>query len=99
MCYDFHFGISNEKEDVLFAIKLDLFSIGTIVVPIRIEPIFKIIYILDFNIAKLVPKQPIESVHILVINLVIPLDIIKQHLLKTFFHPKVGEMIIDKTLA
>jgi hypothetical protein len=26
-----------------------------------------------------------------------PLDIIKQHLLETFFHPKVGEMIVDET--
>ncbi len=35
ICYDFHHGISNEKEDVMFATKLDLFSIGTILVPIH----------------------------------------------------------------
>jgi hypothetical protein len=33
ICYGFHFGISNEKEDLMFAIEIGLFSIGTIVVP------------------------------------------------------------------
>jgi hypothetical protein len=32
VCYDFHFGISNEKEDVMFATKLNLFSIGNIAI-------------------------------------------------------------------
>jgi hypothetical protein len=36
---------------------------------------------------------------VLIMNLVIPLDIVKQHLPKAFFHPKVGEMIIDETPA
>jgi hypothetical protein len=34
ICYDFHSEISNEMEDMMFAIKLDLFLIGTIVIPI-----------------------------------------------------------------
>ncbi len=33
VCYDFHFGISDKEEDLIFATKLGLFSIGTIVVP------------------------------------------------------------------
>jgi hypothetical protein len=32
-------------------------------------------------------------------ELVIPLDIVKQHLPKTFFHPEDWEMIIDETHA
>jgi hypothetical protein len=32
VCYDFHFGIFDEKEDLMFATKLGLFSIGTTVV-------------------------------------------------------------------
>jgi hypothetical protein len=33
VCYDFHLEIFNEKEDMMFAIELDLFKIGTITVP------------------------------------------------------------------
>jgi hypothetical protein len=33
VCYDFHSGISDEEEDLMFAKKPRLFSIGTIVVP------------------------------------------------------------------
>jgi len=36
-------------------------------------------------------------VGVLVVKLVIPLDIVKQHLLESFFHLKVGKMIIDET--
>jgi hypothetical protein len=32
VCYDFHFGIFDEDEDLMFAIEPGLFSIGTIVV-------------------------------------------------------------------
>jgi hypothetical protein len=32
-------------------------------------------------------------------KLVIPFDIVKQHLPKTFFHLEVGEMIVDETPA
>ncbi len=35
ICYDFHYGTSNEEGDVMFTTKLDLFSIRTIVVPIH----------------------------------------------------------------
>jgi hypothetical protein len=74
-----------------------MFSIGTIEVPIHTKLVFKLIHIIDFSIAKLIPKQPIEPICVLVINLTIPLDIVEQHLLETFFHPKVGKMIIDET--
>jgi hypothetical protein len=47
----------------------------------------------------MVPKQPIKSIGVLVVKLIIPLDIIKQHLHETFFHLEVGKMIIDETLA
>jgi hypothetical protein len=33
VCYDFHYGIFDEEEDLMFATKPRLFSIGTIVVP------------------------------------------------------------------
>ncbi len=34
--YDFHFGICDEEEDLMFSIEPRLFSIGTIVVPTSI---------------------------------------------------------------
>ncbi len=37
VCYDFHFGISNEEEDLMFVIEQGLFSIWTIVVPTIIK--------------------------------------------------------------
>jgi hypothetical protein len=41
-------------------------------------------------------KQPIVPVDVLILKLIIPPNIVK-HLLETFFHPKVGEMIVDET--
>jgi hypothetical protein len=76
MCYDFHSGISYEEEDVMFAIKLDLFSIGTIIIPTHIELVFKLAYIPNLSISKLVPKQPIEPICVLIINLAIPPNIV-----------------------
>ncbi len=99
MCYDFHSRISNEKKDVMFAVKLNLFSIGTIIIPIHIELVSKLTYIPNLSISKLIPKQHVEPICVLVINLNIPLDTIKQHLFETFFHPEVEEMIIDETVA
>jgi hypothetical protein len=93
-CYDFHLGILDEKKDVMFATKLDLFSIGTITILTHTKSICKSAYIPNLSIAKQVPK-PIEPICVLVVNLPIPLDIVKQHLLETFFHLELGEMIID----
>jgi hypothetical protein len=33
VCYDFHYGIYNEKENLMFATEPRLFSIGTIAIP------------------------------------------------------------------
>jgi hypothetical protein len=48
-------------------------------------------------IAKLVLKQPIKPIDVLVVKLIIPPNIVKQHLPKNFFHLEVGEMIINET--
>ncbi len=37
VCYDFHSKIFDEEEDMIFGTKLDLFSIGTILVHTQIE--------------------------------------------------------------
>jgi hypothetical protein len=41
MCYDFHFGISNEKKDVMFAIELNMFSLRIIIIPTHTKLISK----------------------------------------------------------
>jgi hypothetical protein len=33
LCYDYQNGIIDEEEDIIFATKLELFSIGTIILP------------------------------------------------------------------
>jgi len=38
-------------------------------------------------------------IEVLVVKLTMPPNIVKQHLLEIFFHPKVKEMIVDVTLA
>jgi hypothetical protein len=83
----------------MFATELDQFSIGIIVVPTHIEPIPKLVCILDIIMAKPILKQPIAPIDVLAMKLAIPPNTIKQHLLEIFFHPKVGEMIVDETLA
>ncbi len=40
ICYDFYFGIFDDEEDVMFAIELNMFSIGSIVVPTHSEPTY-----------------------------------------------------------
>ncbi len=64
----------------MFATKLDLFSIGTIIVPTHTKPIFKIDCISNLKITKHVQTQFVKLVCVLVVNLIIPLDIVKQHL-------------------
>jgi hypothetical protein len=87
------------EEDVMFVIELDLFLIGTIKVPTHTKLILKLVYILDFSIEEFVPKQHVELVCVLFGNLATPPNIVRQHLLKNFFHPKVGKMIISETPA
>jgi hypothetical protein len=82
----------------MFPTKLDLFSIGTIKIPIHTKLVSKPIHIPNLSITNLVPKQPsIELICVLAINLVIPPDTIKQHLFETFFHLEIEEMIVDET--
>jgi hypothetical protein len=33
VCYDLHYGISDEEKDLMFVTKLRFFSIGTIAIP------------------------------------------------------------------
>ncbi len=99
ICCDFHYGISNDEEDVMFAIELNMFSIGTITIPIHIKHVHKLVCILDIIMAEQIIKQLIVPIDVLVVEFIIPHDIVKQHLLKTFFHPEVGEMIVDETLV
>jgi hypothetical protein len=97
VCYDFHSGIFDDEMDVMFATKLNLFSIITIVVTTHTEPIPKPICILDIIMAKPILKQHVIPLNVLNVKLIIPLDIVKQHLLETFFHLEVGEMVVDET--
>jgi hypothetical protein len=83
----------------MFTTKVDLFSIGTIEVATHTELISKSIHILNLSIIDLIPKQHVELVCVLIINLIIPPNIIKQHLPETFFHPEVGKMIVDETFV
>jgi hypothetical protein len=40
LCYGFQNNITNEKEDVMFVIKLELFSIGTISLLENVVPLY-----------------------------------------------------------
>jgi len=82
----------------MFAIELNMFSIGTIVVPTHTKPIPKPVYIPDIGRAEPIQKQHVKMVGVLVIKLAIPSNTIKHHLCEICFHPKVGEMIIDGIL-
>jgi hypothetical protein len=76
-----------------------LTSIGTITVPTHTKHVPKPVYILDIIMAKPNLKQHIVPIDVLVVKLVIPPGFIKQHLLSTFFHLEVGEMIVDERPA
>jgi hypothetical protein len=45
ICYDFHFGISNDEKDVMFATELDLFSTRTIGIPTHTKHVPKMVCI------------------------------------------------------
>ncbi len=81
----------------MFATKLDLFSIGTIIVPTHIEPVPTTNYIPNTITIKSVLKQLVKLVGILDVKLTIPPNIVKEHLHEIFFHLEVGEMIVDET--
>jgi len=114
VCYDFHSEISDKEEDLMFATKLRLFSIETIVVPLPVmlqQPI-NLIASIGLNLVEQVYVHveliyvlpipfdiPVEPVFVLPIQIVIPPDTFKQHLPKTFFQPKVRKMEIDEMLV
>jgi CBS domain containing-hemolysin-like protein len=64
VCYDFHSTISYDEEDVMFAIKLNLFSIGTIIVPIHIELVPKPICIPNIVMAEPILKQVAKPISV-----------------------------------
>jgi hypothetical protein len=74
----------------MFATKLDLFSIGTIIVPTHIEPVPTTNYIPNIVTIELVLKQLVKLVGILDVKLTITPNIVKQHLHEIFFYLEVG---------
>jgi hypothetical protein len=48
LCYGFQNSITNEKEDIMFVTKLELFSIGTISLPESVVPLYIINTTIDF---------------------------------------------------
>jgi len=61
----------------MFATKLDMFSIGTMTIPIHNEPIPIIDCVPNIVTIKLVLKQLVQSIDLLVVKLVIPPNIVK----------------------
>jgi hypothetical protein len=92
----FHFGIFDDEEDVMFATKSYMFSIGTITIPTHTKLVFKPVCTLDILMAKPILKQPIVPIDVLTVKIAIPRDIVKQHLPKAFFHLEIGKMIVDE---
>jgi hypothetical protein len=56
ICYDFHFRIYDEKKEMIFTTKLNMFSIGTIAVPTHTQPIPKPTCIPNIGITESVQK-------------------------------------------
>jgi hypothetical protein len=83
----------------MFATKLDLFSIETIIVATHTKHVPTLIYIPNLGIVELVQNQPIQLVDVLTVKLTTPLNIVKQHLFEKNFHVEVKEIIVDETLA
>jgi hypothetical protein len=95
ICYDCHFRISNDEKDVMFVTELNMFPIGTIVVPTHIKHVPKLVCILDIVMVELVLKQHVKLIDVLAMKLTIQPNTIKQHLFETFFHLEVGEVLLD----
>ncbi len=85
--YDFHYRIFDDEEDVMFATKLDLFSIGIIAIPIHTEHVPKPVNVPNIIMAKPILKQHVVPIYVLTMKLIIPPNIIKQHIPEIFFHP------------
>lgn len=101
ICYDFHFGISDEVGDLMFATKSKLFSIGTVGIPklAKLKQPISPFSSTGLGIIEQIPNVPIEPIFVLPIQIFIPHDTFKQHVLETFFQHKIGEIIINETSA
>jgi hypothetical protein len=57
LCYDYQNGITHHQEDIIFAIKLELFSIRTIGLPEIIQSVKTIdVDIMDINVKNSISK-------------------------------------------
>jgi hypothetical protein len=96
VCYDFHSRIFDKEEDLMFATKLGLFSIETIVVPtsIWLYQLVKLITSIGLNLVEHVivhvepmfkshvsSNIPVKLVFVLHVKIIISLDTFQQHLL------------------
>ncbi len=101
VCYDFHSRTFDDKEDLMFDIKLELFSIRTIVVLKTPKFLKIIIFILStyIGLIGIGSYAPIEPIFVLHVHISIPHDTLKQHLQEKIFQLQVGKMTIDETHA
>jgi hypothetical protein len=61
LCYDYQNGITNEEEDIIFATKPKLFSIGTINLPETIQFMKTTdVEIMDTNVKTSISEQGFE---------------------------------------
>jgi hypothetical protein len=93
--YDYHFGISDKEEDLMFTTKSRLFSIGTIVVFTLIwsdQPI-ELVFVLHVS-----NNIYVELIYVLHVKITIPTSTFKQ-LLEKISQPEVKEMEIEETHA
>jgi hypothetical protein len=69
---------------VIFAIELDRFAVGTIIIPTHTKHVPTLVCYPNIFKIKLVLKQLVKLIYVLVVKLTIPPNTIKQHLPKTF---------------
>jgi hypothetical protein len=100
ICYNFHSGIYDEKEDLMFATKPRLFSIGTIAIPTSIwshQPI-NLITSASLNLVEQVIKH-IELVSQQPISYDIPVKSIPIQPIKIFIPPILSNNIFQRCFS
>jgi hypothetical protein len=69
VCYDFHYGIYDKEEDLMFVIEPWLFSIATIIILILVfsNQLVKLITLTSLNLVEHVNKhvEPVSKPHVL----------------------------------
>jgi len=60
LCYNYQNGITDEEEDIIFVIKLELFSIGTINLLETIQFVTTDVGIMDIDVKTIISKQGSE---------------------------------------